>query len=753
MNGINQLFKGVIIGIVLLLAVIGLLNISGKNNEIAPDQTEITAPTISVNTPDSSIQTDSISDQTISNDPNNIPALSTPDSNDQLNKDSNKEDATVENVKDTYKPEIIEEPIIYGTLNISAIQSKNGTSQKVDFLIYDSNNKQVATSKDKATASFHLPTGRYIAITLLGDQRKTQTILVQKDKTSTTTVKVQAPINTGILQVSAVLNKTNKPQKTSFTIQDQNGNTVGQRQQVSSTLFKLKAGTYRVLANNDNLSEERTVVIEAGSSSKEIFRLKKQPSSLGKVVVKALEEDTNNTIRADFVIATQNGKLIQQFNSVPNAELALSAGRYQIRATGPSGQSSRNITIIAGQRTSEVFRFRHPVTEPPASSPQTSQPQAEIVDIKNQPNTEAPVVASTPPEIVTQDSPAVLSKGLLKLSAVSASNKKPVKSNFYIQTPNGKHIAREIYKNSASFNLEKGIYKITIKSKNMKTITKTMTVNPDSKLNQIFAMHNLAENTPPEPIVSNAPIIKNSPNTPRQGVPPTRNAPIYTNSIPVKAPVGVGSLVLNMQPARNLKTSRNALLSNFEIKTKSGKNIAQINKVQHATVKLDEGEYTVTAKLRGRKKSKSFRIQNSQATRVSFKSSDFSSINNQPNRATRLGLLVSKVIDNNGRPLKGNLTVTNLKGKVVYRANNVSIAKFELPAQPHTVNIKHDGLSGSERVNIIAGETTVQTFTIASNPAQQTNHSRNNQRKTPSGRELRDALKDKLEEELKRIVR
>ena len=87
------------------------------------------------------------------------------------------------------------------------------------------------------------------------------------------------------------------------------------------------------------------------------------------------------------------------------------------------------------------------------------------------------------------------------------------------------------------------------------------------------------------------------------------------------------------------------------------------------------------------------------------------------------------MVDHQGRAIKGNISVTDLRGKLLHRANNVSTAKFHLPAKPYMVHLNYKGLRGSERVKIIQGETTVQTFTIADAPRQQQpNRSRNRQR-------------------------
>jgi len=684
MKGIGQLFKGILIGLVLLLAVIGLLKISGKteNPDLpTPTQSNIPTPSISVNSPSSTTNTpsDSTASSTIEDTPLDSDAENHANEEQLASKtEPNTPEKTVTDTQESFKPEILEEPISYGTLNLSA-------KQKVEFLIFNEKNKRVAASKNNHKASFHLPVGEYKVVTLLGNKKETQTVRIEKDKISNTDVSIQAPITTGVLKVAAVLAKSKQSIKTTFSIEDTNGELVGKRLDVASTLFKLDAGTYKITATYDGMSETRSVNITAGTSSQEIFNLKK--SSLpSEEIVKTIEEDTNQPV-----------ELVKEPVATPIETPVVSAPAAIDPIVTP------NTTTTASTTTEE--------------EPQNSTP----------PTPKEPLIS----EVVEQ--------GTLKLSSISSNTKKPVKSNFYVQTTNGKHIAKKIYTDSANFTLEKGTYRITIKSKNMKTITKTMTVDTNSKFNQIFSMQGIMTATAPQAVTSETDFVPI--NVPAKSPNPAR-------------PPAFGSLIFDIrQNSNNVKAP---LLSNFIIKTKSGKKIAQINKVQHATVKLDVGEYVITANHRGRRKSRSFKINNNRATKISFKSSEFSAFTPQAPVRLKKGILRSRVINNQGRPIKGNISVTNAQGKIIHRANNVSTAEFRLPAKPYTVHINYQGLKGSERVRIIPGETTVQTFTIADAPAPQTrqqHNSRNTQRQNMSGRELRNAIEDKVKEELRRITR
>ncbi len=761
MNGIKQLFKGVIIGVVLLLAVIGLLNISGKsddkalndiNNANKPNntlsQSDIKAPSIKINQPTKN-QTTRLESSTTENAQH--ASIGPTD--------------TEKTKTDTFKPEIIEQPASYGTLQLSTKSMGSHSPQKVNFIIFDENNKRVANLNDSTTASFRLKTGQYKAIAQFFQNNQQQNIAldisIKQDTTIRKVFNIKPLVNTGILQVLAISGTADKPTKIDFIIQDQQGKRVALRQHVASTLFKLQSGTYKITAKNHDMQLQRNITIEPGSSNKEIFNLSEKtretpPSvaanSPAKILLRAIEENSNTPLKANFsIIHKKDGKLIKRFNATTTAELSVGAGDYQIQATGPNGQASKNITLESGQTLSETFRFKPEKTKKPEPEiVQDKTPEKDLAGIADkQASTQSPPTIDTDsapshsdpgqknvsqsiekndtPSKKDQDVKKVVTKAMLRLKTVDSETKKPVKSNFYVQTLNGNHIVNKIYSETATFKLDKGVYRITVKSSHKKTISKTVSVDENSRINRIFSMVSNQASKP-----KSMPQQQDAQREPTRTPPkttPVRNEPYYSNKPAPAAPSATantpanGTLLVAMYPAKNHKTSRNTLLSNFLIKTKSGRKIAMINRVQHAKVKLDVGDYVVTAMHKNRNKSTSFKIRKNQNTTVSFNAANFRPVmavekerprinRNKPSTLSK-GILRSRIVDQHGRPLKGNLIITNRSGKVVGRANNVSSARFELPAKSFTISLDYRGLNGSEHVKIVPGETTLQTFTIS----------------------------------------
>ncbi len=761
MNGIKQLFKGVIIGMVLLLAIIGLLNISGTSND-----DKVLNDINNANKPDSTLTQNDIKAPSINiTQPADNPAsMAMPQaSNDHASREQT--NTHTENTKaGSFKPEIIEQPVSYGTLHLSTKSIDNNSPQKVTFMIFDENNKRVANINNSTTASFRLKTGQYKAIAQFSQNNQQQNlaldITIEQDKTTRKVFTIKSLINTGILQVLAVSGTNKKPAKIDFIIHDQQGKRVATRQHVASTLFKLKSGTYQITATGKDSHEQRTITIKPGSSNKEIFNLtaknRETPPRVAthnpaKILLRAIDENSNTPLKANFSITDKDGKLIKRFNATASAELSVGAGDYQIQATGPDGQSSRKITLQSGQTLSETFRFKannnskKPEPEIVQDAPAEKAPANVTIPEKNLPTVTADTAAShlepdqknnnhsvtrndIPKEEPTIEKEKAVKQAMLRFKTVDSKTKKPIKSNFYVQTLNGKHIVNKIYSETASFKLDKGVYRITVKSNNKKTISKTVSLDENSRINRIFSM---VSNQAPKP--TNVTQRQNAQQETTKTTPKTSavdNEPYYSDKgnkpvpTPSLKPPANGTLLVAMYPAKNHKTSRNTLLSNFLIKTKSGKKIALINRVQHAKVKLDVGDYVVTAIHKNRNRSTTFKIRKNQNTTVSFNAANFRPVRveerNTPRRISRnkpapssKGILRSRIIDQHGNPLKGNLIITDRSGKIVGKANNVSSARFELPPRSFTIKLDYQGLNGSEHVNIVPGETTIQTFTIS----------------------------------------
>ena len=708
-GGMGQLVKGIIMGIVLILAIIGSMNLlnkdKGRESTDSSQNTDYsvintTEPTPNVKAPEINITSQNpIPKETVTKTVTNTDSPTT----DSFTPSLESEETEKEKQADV---------INYGILKVSAINPENKNTLKADFVIFNNKNTKVAESNNTRSASYRLPTGTYNVVTTLVKSKdistrdtapvqSTNTITISTNKLTDEIVELEPPPTTGVLQVSATNAKNNQSMKANFIIQKENGETVASRQNITNSLFKLKAGSYKVSVKSGNNSDFRTVVVEPGESISEVFKLQ-ESFTQGKVLVRIFDIRSNQAVRANIEISTQNGKVIQTLKAVSQTEIALAEGDYKIKITGSKGNASKNIHIVAGQSSNQIFRIDAPST-------------TTAVQINDN------VKISDGNKAIHNDTRATIEpknknrRSILKIFARNSADQKPIKSNFYIQTPAGKHLAKKIYADSAEFNLEPGKYRMTVRAKNRKNMVRNIQIYANQSITEVFSLQRDIQGT-------------TSTNKP---------SPILAPPKPVKTPVAIanGFLKVVMQPAKN---------THFIITNNKGKKIVELTSVPSGNFKLDTGIYKVTAILNGQRRNQNIQVYRGKTSRLNFNANNFKK-KTATNNTVQKGSLKSRIVDSNGRPLKGALTVTNLRGQIVAQANNVTFGVFDLPAVPHTITVNYQGLSGSERVNITAGKTTLQTFTISPDNAA------TKPPKTQKPRSAEDILREKLKEEFRRI--
>ena len=790
----SQLLKGLFIGLFLLGAIITTTNFldKGKNKYVSPSpepqKTEIPAPTISIASEKN--KGADAPDNTEADNDSNVKEESASKEASTAKEDTAKADTyqptlegeqTAEDIAAKIKAEQ-ENALAYGFLKATAINPKSKQALKVNFTIFNDKNIKVIEGDSTNNPSFKLPVGRYrVVATLLNlnnqknNAESSENIVIREDEITRKTFKVAPPITIGVLQVSAINANNKKSLRANFTIQKESGETVATRQNVSSTLFKLDSGSYKVTVTSGQNSDSRTIVIDAGGSSKEVFRLQ-EASKQGKLLVRALEGRSDNKVAVDISISNENDEVIHNFSEINQTEITLPVGNYSIKVSTNYAHANKNIHVAAGKTLNEIFRFEPPepapstkplaneepvVNEEPSANkkpladkePSDSKQPANLTDNKTattnddaaEKETSEPKKAAvttdeiseeeTPPkEVAITDDVKITAvdttkinndlsriektqkakdlRGSIKIIANNSSDSSPIKSNFYIQTLSGKHIAKKIYADNAKFELEPGTYKVTVRANKRNNLVKTIEIRPNKLLTTTFLLEKSS------PTATQA----SSPKTTRQ----TPKASPVNNS-------GTGFLRVLMRPSGNMRANDHRLNSHFVVYKKSGEKVVELTDVKRANFKLDVGEYKVSAINNRSAKSQTIRVRSSQVTNISFNLADFKQAarratppmqapqatpqRTQPqhpaNNVVLKGGLRSHIVNQAGQHLKGNLTVRDKLGRVVARANNVSVGVFNLPPARYTIVLEYRDLHGSEKVNIITGETTVQTFTLA----------------------------------------
>ncbi|MEH6456334.1 MAG: hypothetical protein V7749_08425 [Cocleimonas sp.] len=744
-GGMSQLLKGIIIGVLLIIAIIGTMRLLDKDGSLSSlstnnttqittqDSVDIVAPSITLN-PDSSEKA-----QNANNTQNNsnigdlnakIPE-ETIIAKFEVNENTIDESTTnVINTENTVQPVLEDErtpeeatnkdlnTITFGMMELNAINPNNKQALKVGYSVFDQNNVKVAESTNASNASYRLPIGQYkveTTLTRIDDATnqvipvltKSRYIIVRKNSTAKQTFELEPPTTTGVLQVSAKMN--DQIIRANFVIQKANGEVVASRDNVTSSLFKLNTGTYKVTVSSGNNKDFKSVEVKAGESLQTVFTLK-QAAQQGKLLVRVFDTRSSNPVRADISITNANGTVIQDIKASTQTELSLAAGDYKIRVIGPNGTSNKNIRVNPGQEINEIFRFDAPNINT-ASGDNSQNNTTQITDtvtikpVENQPET--PLV----PENTDSN------KVTLSVIAQDEQTRKSMKSNIYIQTPAGKHLDKRTYVDSASFSLTPGVYKVTVRANNRNNVVKTIRITENENVSEIFLLVNPNKSL-------------------NQASPSTSVSTAVELAKPVNTPTAIatGFLNVSMQAPNNQRVNKSALNTHFIVSTTAGKKIVELTSVTVGNFKLDVGSYVVTAVHNNKRRSQRINIKQNQNTRLAFNTSDF--------QATK-GILRSRIVDQSGRPLKGDLIVSSMSGQVVARANNVSSAVFDLSPTRHSISVNYQGLSGNEVVNINANETTIQTFTIAPNRNPPSNN-------TNQARDIRDILKEKLKKEIQR---
>ncbi len=719
-GGMSQLLKGIIIGVVLIMAIIGTMSLlnngnplstlsnSNTNSHSTEQKKQIESPEITLN-PDTTTQTNnSATIGDLNAEIKDDEYASNTETSPELNKPILENERTAQEIKAEQAP-----VIDFGMMELNAINPNNNNALKTNFVVFDKNNTKVAESKDSSSASYRLPTGQYkVETTLMRIDEatnqsipvltKSRYIIVRTNSTSRQTFELEPPATTGVLQVSANINDKNV--RANFVIQKINGEVVASRNNVTNSLFKLNSGTYKVSVNSGNSKDFRSVEIKAGESIQTVFDLK-EVATQGKLLVRVFDTRSSNPVRADIKIMASDGKIVQDLKAITQTELSLASGNYRISVIGPNGTSNRNIKVSPNQSLNEIFRFESKdISNQSQTNTNTTQinENVSIKPVENQ--------NEKPASSIDQGSKVTLS-----INAQDQATKRPIKSNIYIQTVTGKHLDKKTYVDSASFNLEPGVYKVTVRSKNRQNNVKTIRLSQNQNINETFLM--LKPNTDVTQTIPSKP-TPNSGQVPK----PAINKAIQT-----------GFLNISMQAPNNQQAGTD-LRSHFIVSTLAGQKIVELTSVKVGNFKLDMGEYVVTAIRNKKRQTRRITVRPNQNTRLAFNTSEF---------LAAKGVLRSQIVNESGRPLKGNLTVTNMSGQIVARANNVSSAVFNLPPERHSIRVNFQGLTGSELVNISSNETTVQTFTIA--PQQNNNGQQRN-----NSRDIKEILKEKIRKEIKR---
>ncbi len=509
-KGLKMLIVGAVFGLLAVFAFIGVKSMLGNRPMVTRDNGFIAIPPQGSLETSNSATTDTGQDASSQDTPATVGEATdlntftlegeqTPDNNPTT--DNNHTDAAQAAANnpstqpDTRQFVLVEE---YGQLNLT-VDDPDSTTEEGEFLIYDQQGLQVASSSGGTTASFELEPGQYRVTVSANGKESTRNLGIFKDKI--TNARFELPANPatnqrqnqqsapttatesdkGQLLVYVRAAESNSPVKANIYVQTSNGQHVAKKNYDENADFLLPAGTYRITVKAKNRQDMgKTVRIGAGGSLRETFAMRStaatasgsrstntnQPQAQSQSQTPApststapapaalpadgtlkMSLDTTEGLpqRARFIIHDKSGVRLADLGPANTAELQLPPGSYDIeidfgsRAKRTHNDNIRSIDIVSGKTSMVTFNAADFVMQ----TDRPARPVRPLGGSRQQSQQQAPVTqqnhSSRNPATQTQQAQGQ-EQGLLQLNAVSSVDGSPVQVNFSVSTPNGRLI-------------------------------------------------------------------------------------------------------------------------------------------------------------------------------------------------------------------------------------------------------------------------------------------------------------------------
>lgn len=208
----------------------------------------------------------------------------------------------------------------------------------------------------------------------------------------------------GSLEIVSQTAENGMPIKANVYIQQANGTQIDKATYTAKATFSLKPGTYKVTVRAEGRgSLSRTITLPAQAVVNEIFPLpaiSNRPSTTappasqppaapastpvasagtGKLRVVALAAEDGQPLQVNFTVSRPNGAIIQQFNHVAMAELAVPAQEVTVQFNYQGFQGEKRLQVTQGQTVTHTFNIKgthQPDPPSPVPAPQPVPPQA-----------------------------------------------------------------------------------------------------------------------------------------------------------------------------------------------------------------------------------------------------------------------------------------------------------------------------------------------------------------------------------------
>lgn len=538
------LISGIVIGAVLFFAGFGVMNLLNKSPESptvteappAPEVNAIAPPTIEVTTLNEATSQGNTSAGT-SNQP--LGTGSSPIKIKPLNS-SNESDVSLEPGEQAIQA------VEFGTLTLSTINSINGAATNSDFLIENSQGVAIALVKDTSSSTLSLPVGDYKITVSNAGQKIVRFLGVKTDKNGAEVFEMDVPVLDGEALVTDAAAPDSQVNVTSETGAEVNAAESSEDPSVESP----EVTDSEVVVLEDNTSNTGTIELTESTEQ--------QTKAIGGLRLSALTEQGKRPTEVSFTVQRLSGELVETIQNVKTQQLSLPAGKYRVTAKTATSSVVKEIEVLATRGVHEIFLISSTGTQ--QTSPVTPASPSSIAPVSESSNTNgvtAPTTSSKP--------------GQLELFAQNATNNSPVKSNFYVQMPNGKMVASKVYVDSIGYKLAAGQYKVIVRATGFKDESVMLNVRPDQTRRETFKLKAIKQ----QPVSQATPSASSS---------ATQNAvPAY------------GGLTVNIVSA----SDRSALLANIVITQRDGTPLKQAFGVASASFDLPPREFVIRVTYRG----------------------------------------------------------------------------------------------------------------------------------------------------------
>ena len=425
--------------------------------------------------------------------------------------------------------------IAFGTLTLSTVNSVNGAPTNADFLIQNSQSIAIALVKDTSSSTLSLPVGDYKITVSQGAEKVVRFLGVKDGQNGSETFELNVPVLTGEATDPVIVG----------------------------------ADTAAPAADTSNDEQPETPTVSQTATSAEAKKDEPSVTATGGLRVSALTKQGKRPTAVNFFIRDSKGNSIKDFKNVKTQQIILPAGTYKITAETADTTVVKEVEVLATKGIHEIFMISGP-----ANSTQQNTNQTTAQRQQNTAQTAAPTTAPSKTATESNKEP-----GKLELFAQKASNNSALRSNFYVQKPNGSMVASKVYVESIGYKLPAGKYKIIVRATGYKNKSTMLNVRAGQTRREVFKLDAV------NPAGANQ---SSAPATTAPTASPAGSTTQPTPSAQAAAPV-FGGLTVNIVNA----SDGSALLADIVVTQRDGTPLKQANGVASASFDLPPREFLV----------------------------------------------------------------------------------------------------------------------------------------------------------------